>query len=73
MCLPWASQVVDSGVGEGACFFVDGLEDVRVEHGYLLNADGSIGKGDFTFDLSRRKIVQCEARAKGQGGREGGG
>lgn len=53
--------MVDSGVQEGSCYFANSASDEEtVEHGYLLDEDETLGKGDFLYDLSRRKIIQCE-------------
>lgn len=51
-------------MGEGSCYFKDGVDSKPVKHGYLLDEDGKLGEGDFTFDLSRRKVVQCKSSSK---------
>lgn len=55
------AQVVDSGVSEGSCFFRHSESSASVEHGYLKEADGSLGSSDLQYDLTRRKVVQCES------------
>lgn len=52
-------KVADSGVAEGSCFFRDGEDHEPVEHGYLFDADGELA-GYLVYDLSKRKVVQCE-------------
>ncbi|CAN0227366.1 unnamed protein product [Scytosiphon promiscuus] len=59
-------QIVDTGLDETSCFFAD--DDGRqVEHGYVFlggvpGADGNIslvpGNDSYTYDMSRRKVVQ---------------
>ncbi|CAM9494152.1 unnamed protein product [Pylaiella littoralis] len=51
-------QVVDSGVAQGSCFFRNSATTFGPDHGYLRDADGSLGTGDFQYDLSQRKVVQ---------------
>lgn len=53
-------QIVDSGLAQGSCFFRNGAADERVDHGYLKDADGFLSTGDFQYDLSMRKVVQCK-------------
>lgn len=53
-------QVLDSGVAQGSCFFRNSATTLGPDHGYLRDADGTLGAGDFQFDLSQRKVVQCE-------------
>lgn len=56
-------KVVDSGVAERSCYFTHSAGGVDLEHGYLKDADGTLGSGDFPSDSTRRKVVQCEERA----------
>ena len=58
----WRVQVVDSGLAEGSCFFSHSASSGGVDHGYLKEADGTLGTRDLQYDLSRRKVVQCETR-----------
>ncbi|CAM9830520.1 unnamed protein product, partial [Ectocarpus sp. 13 AM-2016] len=48
-------QVVDSGIDEGSCFFRDSATTLGPDHGYLRDYDGTLGTGDYTYDLSQRK------------------
>lgn len=57
---PPRAQIVDSGISEGSCFFRHSSSSGGVDHGYLKDEDGSRGSGDYQYDLSRRKLVQCE-------------
>lgn len=57
------SQVVDNGVQEESCYFAEDEDGGTVVHGYLRDEDGALGEGDFSFDLSRRKVVQCKPQA----------
>lgn len=61
--LSMKKQIVDSGIQEGSCYFADSAEGGGVDHGYLLDEDGVHGAGEFPYDLSRRKVVQCEILA----------
>ena len=54
------NQVLDSGVAQGSCFFRDSATTLGPDHGYLKDPDGTLGTGDFQYDLSQRKVVQCE-------------
>lgn len=59
-CLYMGSpKIVDSGIAEGSCFFRDGEDHDPLEHGYLFDADGDL-EGYLAYDLSKRKVVQCE-------------
>lgn len=58
-------KIVDSGIAEGSCFFRDGEDHEPVEHGYLFDADGNLA-GYLAYDLSKRKVVQCEIIRNGQ-------
>lgn len=58
LCLLY--QVLDSGVAQGSCFFRNSATTLGPDHGYLRDADGTLGAGDFQYDLSQRKVVQCE-------------
>lgn len=60
LCLHTHRQVLDSGVAQGSCFFRDSATTLGPDHGYLRDADGTLGTGDFQYDLSQRKVVQCE-------------
>ncbi|CAM9331359.1 unnamed protein product [Scytosiphon promiscuus] len=59
-------QIVDSGLDETSCYFVDD-DGLQVEHGHLflggvVEDDGNVslvlGNDSFAYDMSRRKVVQ---------------
>lgn len=64
----WSCQIVDSGLDETSCFFID-EDGEEVEHGYFFDEIGFIGEpsiatavlvfagGYFPFDLTRRKVT----------------
>lgn len=62
-------QIIDTGLDETSCFFVD-EDGLEVEHGYYFEELGFVGEpsidlsnvvkifegGSFPFDLTRRKV-----------------